>query len=540
MTTVISGSSPSITFSDSTTQTTAFTSTPSITTITTSSDASISGLTVGKGGGADIYTTAVGYQALLNGTNPIYSSAFGYQAGKGITTGQANTAIGREVMNTGTVTGASNTGIGNYALHVLSTGSNNFAGGESSLLANTTGSSNTAIGMQSLNANTTASNNTAVGYQAGYSNTTGIELTAIGYQAGYGNTTGSSNTSFGYASLKTNTTGSSNHAFGSGALNGNTTGNDNIGIGLNALVVNTTGSNNVGIGRMALQANTTASNNTAVGYQAGYTNATNTDNTLLGYRAGYTLNSGGNLAVGSDSLSSCTSGNLNTIVGYSAGNAITTGSKNTILGRYTGNQGGLDIRTASNYIVLSDGDGNPRGIFDNSGNLLINVTAGFSSGKICVAYDGTTNNGMVLKTTNATLNSNFLGFYNSAGNNCGVVSQNGTTTVAYTTSSDYRLKENIVPMTGALATVAQLKPVTYKWKSDGSDGQGFIAHELQAIVPDCVVGEKDALDADGNPKYQGIDTSFLVATLTAAIQELKAEFDAQAAEIAELKAKVGI
>ena len=79
------------------------------------------------------------------------------------------------------------------------------------------------------------------------------------------------------------------------------------------------------------------------------------------------------------------------------------------------------------------------------------------------------------------------------------------------------------------------KPVTYKWKVDGSTGQGFIAHELQAVVPDCVVGEKDAVDAEGNPQYQGIDTSFLVATLTAAIQELKATVDAQAARIAALE-----
>jgi hypothetical protein len=90
-------------------------------------------------------------------------------------------------------------------------------------------------------------------------------------------------------------------------------------------------------------------------------------------------------------------------------------------------------------------------------------------------------------------------------------------------------------MQNALATVAQLKPVTYNWKADGSDGQGFIAHELQAVVPDCVTGEKDAVDADGNPVYQGVDTSFLVATLTAAIQELKAIVDAQAVEIEALK-----
>ena len=68
-----------------------------------------------------------------------------------------------------------------------------------------------------------------------------------------------------------------------------------------------------------------------------------------------------------------------------------------------------------------------------------------------------------------------------------------------------------------------------------SQGEGFVAHELQAVVPDCVVGTKDAVDAEGNPIYQGIDTSFLVATLTAAIQELNAKVEAQAAEIAALK-----
>jgi hypothetical protein len=97
-----------------------------------------------------------------------------------------------------------------------------------------------------------------------------------------------------------------------------------------------------------------------------------------------------------------------------------------------------------------------------------------------------------------------------------------TTNTAYSTSSDYRLKNTISPITGALAKVALLKPCTYKWNIDGSDGQGFIAHELAEVVPQCVKGEKDAVDEEGNPKYQGIDTSFLVATLTAAIQEQQA------------------
>ena len=126
--------------------------------------------------------------------------------------------------------------------------------------------------------------------------------------------------------------------------------------------------------------------------------------------------------------------------------------------------------------------------------------------------------------------------FRRAGTNVGAISVS-TTNTAYNTSSDYRLKENIAPMTGALAKITQLKPVTYTWKSTGETSQGFIAHELQAVVPDCVTGVKDAVDEEGNPVHQGIDTSYLVATLTSAIQELKAELDSIKAELATLKAQ---
>jgi hypothetical protein len=88
-------------------------------------------------------------------------------------------------------------------------------------------------------------------------------------------------------------------------------------------------------------------------------------------------------------------------------------------------------------------------------------------------------------------------------------------------------------MTGALERVLALKPCTYTWKSNGTSGEGFIAHELADIIPQAVSGEKDGVDDDGHIRPQGIDTSFLVATLTAAIQEqqdiiesLKARLDA--------------
>jgi hypothetical protein len=146
--------------------------------------------------------------------------------------------------------------------------------------------------------------------------------------------------------------------------------------------------------------------------------------------------------------------------------------------------------------------------------------------------------------TNTTSNSNIVALFNPNGE-IGSISTSGSTTT-FSTSSDYRLKENVQPMQGALAKVQTLKPCTYKWKVDGSDGQGFIAHELQEACPDAVTGEKDGietyLDEEGNeqtrPVYQGIDTSFLVATLTAAIQELKALVDTQASTITALQADV--
>ena len=160
--------------------------------------------------------------------------------------------------------------------------------------------------------------------------------------------------------------------------------------------------------------------------------------------------------------------------------------------------------------------GNVRMRIDSSGNLLVGTTSVIALGKQSILYSGALNRALSIQTS--TGDGNAVAFVNSSGTVVGQIYQNASST-AYNTSSDYRLKENIAPMTGALAAVQALKPVTYKWKADGSNGQGFIAHELQAVVPDCVSGEKDAVNEDGSIKPQGIDTSFLVATLTAALQE---------------------
>jgi hypothetical protein len=155
---------------------------------------------------------------------------------------------------------------------------------------------------------------------------------------------------------------------------------------------------------------------------------------------------------------------------------------------------------------------------NSSGNLLVNTTTVRNSGIISIDFAGNSAGGLGINDTDS-VNGGVYASFLSGGTFRGSITNNNNTAVAYNTTSDYRLKENIAPMTGALTKVAQLKPVTYVWKSNGFAGQGFIAHELQTVVPEAVTGEKDAVDNKGNPKYQGVDTSFLVATLTAAIQE---------------------
>jgi len=176
------------------------------------------------------------------------------------------------------------------------------------------------------------------------------------------------------------------------------------------------------------------------------------------------------------------------------------------------------MRINSGGSLLISTTSNTPGYFNTSTGTAINGGAIFTSSTGGSAFANPTSGGGTLMSFGT---GNFW--------NTGTISTNNANT-SYNTSSDYRLKENIEPMTGALTKVAALKPCTYTWKADGSDGEGFIAHELQEVCPHAVTGVKDAMetytDDEGNEqtriKPQGIDTSFLVATLTAAIQEQQA------------------
>ncbi len=190
----------------------------------------------------------------------------------------------------------------------------------------------------------------------------------------------------------------------------------------------------------------------------------------------------------------------------------------------TGTVTGSNVPSYISFETNSGSAGAERARIDTSGNLLVGKTSTSSTATGVIAYGSSAaDHGMisVARGPNATM----IEFRTTAtGNVVGQISQNGTNTT-YSTSSDYRLKESIQPMTGALAKVVALKPVTYTWKATGEVDEGFIAHELQEVCPSAVIGYKDAVDADGNPVYQGIDQSKLVPLLTAALQEALAKIE---------------
>jgi len=204
---------------------------------------------------------------------------------------------------------------------------------------------------------------------------------------------------------------------------------------------------------------------------------------------------------------------------------------------FAADTGGFVWKTGAQNLPTTTGTERMR--MDSSGNLLMSTARSSARGIVDIPTVGGSSS-VCLGISRGGDAGTMVNFYstNSSTTVIGSIGNSSNTNTTYNTSSDYRLKENIVPMVGALDAVSALKPVTWKWKSNGVDGQGFIAHELAEVVPDCVTGEKDAVDADGNPVYQGVDTSYLVATLTKAIQELKAINDQQAETINALTARV--
>ena len=149
------------------------------------------------------------------------------------------------------------------------------------------------------------------------------------------------------------------------------------------------------------------------------------------------------------------------------------------------------------------------------------TTTSVTNGGI-VSYGNSVGQFAIGHATGTASGTAYAGFqYN--GTQIGSILQSGTTAVTFNTTSDYRLKESVKPLFGGLDRVNALKPSVYTWKSDGSNGEGFLAHELAEVVPIAVTGQKDAVNDDGSINPQGVDLSKVVPILVAAIQELSAK-----------------
>ena len=209
-----------------------------------------------------------------------------------------------------------------------------------------------------------------------------------------------------------------------------------------------------------------------------------------------------------------------------------------------------DLPGALVFSTTADSASSPteRMRISNSGAILLGCTTapnpGAGSTTSGFAVNGTDNNAYLT----AKIDNGAVGYFRRDGTDGTLFDiRKGSTTVgtisvtasatAYNTSSDYRLKENVVPLTGALDRLNQLQVHRFNFIADpDTTVDGFIAHEAQAVVPECVTGAKDEVDADGNPVYQGIDQSKLVPLLTAALQEAIGRIETLEAEVAALKA----
>ena len=376
------------------------------------------------------------------------------------------------------------------------------------LITASAGTSNFRAGVNAGNSIASGGNyNVVVGDEAGTALTTGDNNVAVGFEALKTEDANGQNVAIGYQASKLLNAGADAESVMVGALAGAamTTGLYNVGIGRAALTAETQGDKSVAVGNGALGTQNGVDGdvfNTAVGHAAGGNITTGEQNVFIGAHAGDACTDDDhNTFVGYNAGGLVNGGFRNTFIGKSAGDAMTTGDKNIIIGTYNGNESDLgDIRTLSNYIVLSDGDGNSR-VWVTGGS---NVNQFFATG-------------IYLWTTSASAN---------------VVVTGSSGHIARSTSA-LKYKQDIRDLEDI--DIDKFRPIRYKSASAIDDQTidhfGFIADEVHDA------GITELVSYGDDDKVEGFQYERMTAVLVKTLQEQKKTIKALTDRITALESK---
>jgi hypothetical protein len=498
------------------------------------------------------------------------------------TSGTSNFAAGVNAGNSIQSGGNYNVVVGDEAGTALTTGDGVVAIGFEALATEDANGTTTAIGYQALKVQNTGveSNNTAVGYKAGTAVTTGVNNTIIGGLAGDALTDADDNVAVGLFALTTDTQGSRSTAIGSSALHtqnfSSATNSYNTAVGFQAGYSVTTGTQNTLIGGLAGDSLTDADFNVAIGYAALDADTLGSRSVAIGYNALGTQNFTSatgcqNTAVGYGSGMDLTTGTNNTFIGADAGANVTTGSKNTYVGHYHGNQHSLDLRTSSNIIAISDGDGYPNIFCTSGGHVRLNnqYPSGVDTGSNYHQMVNTTNSSLVADFKHMGGSSafgiqvSFSDITHDDNTNYFFSCRDSTTTRirifsdgdidnhdnSYSGFSDLKLKEQIVDASSQWDDIKALTIRKFKFKTDVATGDsnehwrlGVIAQEVETAGmnglvknnPDLIENE-DGEIVKGDTITKSVKYSILYMKAVKALQEAMTRIETLEAKVATLE-----
>ena len=448
-------------------------------------------------GGNNVY---IGNYAGYNNTSGRFNVALGYFSGLSNTVGEYNVSLGY-YAGRGNVDGTENVFLGANSAYLIKSGDENVVIGSKAGYQADTLMYNIFIGSKSgYNCKKAGQKNVFLGYYSGVQNREGTENIFIGASTGASNTTGSYNVFLGTTSGYLNTSGENNVFIGNRAGFTNDDGSSNVFMGFYSGYNNTSGGDNVFMGNSAGNKNTIGSYNVFIGFEAGKKNTDQGGQTFIGYMAG----------------ANNTSGDNNTYLGYSAGSVIQTGSSNVLIGYRAGSPilGGSDLtgnicigfKAGSNSMesnrlfIENDGD-NDALIYGEFDTRILE----FNAKRVEVKHsNGTSSNGLYINNINSSEKWSFYQ-YNSDktlhivydGDNRG--SWN-TTTGAYTSVSDAKLKSNVEDFDNVLDKVKQLSPKLYNFnyqKDMSSKYIGFIAQDAIELFPSLVYHTEGSKGEEG-------------------------------------------